>query len=147
MAINVIMLKVSDPNLLVIIRDWYTKYLKLKVVDEAIGRYVFLGGGRGGAQLAFHVGEPSDNPGSVSLYLEVDDVDRLYAELHDQGLRFQVTPEDRTWGGRVAMLRDPAGYIVKPFHPIKRALLNDIYPGKPVVEEEKASTNRESDNI
>jgi predicted enzyme related to lactoylglutathione lyase len=139
MAINVVMLKISDANLLVVLRDWYMKYLKLKVIDEAIGRYVFLGGGGAGAQLAFHVGKPSDNPDSVTLYLEVDDVDRLYADLHNQGLQFIVTPEDRTWGGRVAMLRDPAGYIVKPFHPIKKAFVGDIYPGRLVVEGERAS--------
>lgn len=142
MAVNVILLKVADPNMLVVIRDWYTKYLKLKVVDEAIGRYVFLGSGGAGSQLAFHVGKPCENPDSVSLYIEVDDVDRLYTELHNQGLRFVVTPEDRQWGGRVAMLHDPAGYIVKPFHPIKRSLVDDIYPGRPVAEEEESSPGK-----
>lgn len=77
MAVRLVLLKVSNADLLVVIRDWYTKYLDLKVKDQANGRYVFLTGGVG-AQLAFHVGQPVGDPEAISLYIEVNDVDRLY---------------------------------------------------------------------
>lgn len=128
MAVRVVLLKVSNADLLVVIRDWYTKYLDLKVRDQAPGRYVFLTDSTG-AQLAFHVGQPAGNPEAVSLYVEVDDVDRLYALLHDEGLQFIMPPGNRAWGGRVVALRDPAGHIVKPFHRIPAPSQDDLYPG------------------
>ena len=55
------LLKVGSPTQLLVTRDWYVKYLDLKVVHENPGRNAFLAHGPG-ARLALHTGEPAGNP-------------------------------------------------------------------------------------
>ena len=140
MAVSVTMLKIGGPERLVPVRDWYAKYLPLEVVDEVPGRYVFLAGSHG-ARLAFHTGEALAIPDAVSLYIQVDNVDELYRALRSQGVPFILAPEDRVWGGRVTSLKDPAGHVVKPFHPIEQRLTNDMYPGDPLYAKESDGTH------
>ena len=128
MAIATVLLKVGSPTQLLVTRDWYVKYLDLKVVHENAGRNAFLAHGAG-ARLALHIGEPAGNPAAVSIYIEVDDVDSLYTRLSREGVPFDVTPSDRPmWGGRVAALRDPVGHIVKFFAPVGRLPRDQMYP-------------------
>jgi len=57
------------------------------------------------------------NPlGIDHISLEVEDVDRLYAEAKAKGLVFTGEPADQTWGARMVSLRDPDGnnlYLLK----------------------------------
>lgn len=118
MAVTSILLKVGDASKLAITRDWYVKYLGFRVVEEHPYRNVFLDHGDG-AQLALHVGEPAGRPDAVSLYIEVPDIDALYADLSRQGIPFEIPPQERrAWGGRVALLKDPVGHVVKPFQQV-----------------------------
>jgi len=43
----------------------------------------------------------------LEICLLVDDVDKAYRNLKDQGARFVAEPEDQHWGGRSATLVDP----------------------------------------
>lgn len=45
------------------------------------------------------------------LTIPVDDVDALYAELAERGVKFLNGPLDRPWGIRSAAFADPAGHV------------------------------------
>ena len=57
------------------------------------------------------------NPlGIDHISLEVEDVDRVYAEAKAKGLVFNGEPADQSWGARMVSLRDPDGnnlYLLK----------------------------------
>ncbi|THF85422.1 VOC family protein [Deinococcus sp. KSM4-11] len=48
-------------------------------------------------------------PGFDHLTLQVQDVDRIHAELLKRGIAFSRPPVDEPWGARVALLKDPDG--------------------------------------
>lgn len=48
-------------------------------------------------------------PGSVSIILETDDIDRDYEELVDKGVVFTQRPEMEAWGGMMAHFLGPDG--------------------------------------
>lgn len=47
----------------------------------------------------------------LQLTLQVDDVDRMCAELVSRGVELLNGPLDRPWGIRTAAFRDPGGHI------------------------------------
>jgi len=47
----------------------------------------------------------------VQFTIEVDDVDRMCAELAKRGVELLNGPMDRPWGIRTAAFRDPGGHI------------------------------------
>lgn len=54
--------------------------------------------------LSEHSGTGSDN---CDIYMCVDDVDGFYQEKSQQGLTFEKSPIDESWGMREATFRDP----------------------------------------
>ena len=44
------------------------------------------------------------------IYLSVDDVDSIYKEVLEKGLKPSSEPRDWPWGNREFVLRDPDGY-------------------------------------
>lgn len=54
--------------------------------------------------LSEHSGTGSDN---CDIYIYVDDVDGFYQEKSRQGLSFEKSPIDESWGMREAAFRDP----------------------------------------
>lgn len=61
---------------------------------------------RGGARL--HLSSFCDDgvPGSL-VYLQVDDVDALYAEFQARHVPIDLPPTNQTWGNREMFVRDP----------------------------------------
>ncbi len=53
------------------------------------------------------------------LYVEVDDVDALYRHVHENGV-ISTEPRDWPWGKREFVVRDPDGYQLVFFAPIKK---------------------------
>ena len=53
----------------------------------------------------------SGRPSSLTVGLQVDDVDRTYDELRGRGVVFEGPPEDRGVGRRAATT-DPTGHTV-----------------------------------
>src|SRR5262245_50789626 len=51
-----------------------------------------------------------DGKGLATIYLYVDDVDRLYAEFCARGLRRDREPTNQTWGQREVYVQDPDGH-------------------------------------
>jgi predicted enzyme related to lactoylglutathione lyase len=45
----------------------------------------------------------------LQIYMNVDDVDKVYDTLKAKGVRFLTEPKDQYWGGRTAMFTDPDG--------------------------------------
>ena len=58
-------------------------------------------------------------PREPTIYLMVEDVDRVYRQLTARGVEFDQAPQDTLWGHRVAMLRDPEGRTVCVAHVIQ----------------------------
>jgi len=54
-------------------------------------------------------GERGVKKDAPDIYLQVDDVDEVYRELKDKGVRFLAEPEDTSWGSRTAKFADPDG--------------------------------------
>ena len=55
--------------------------------------------------------------GTLSLYLEVDDVDAAYELVLGTGAPIADPPSDKPWGDRSFMLDDPNGVRVYLFSP------------------------------
>ena len=106
MRISMATIWVKDPQIL---RDWYVEYLGMHVVQET-PRFVQLGWNEADCLLAFHVGEPLENPEKVQFHIRVNDVDGTYRELSEKGLVFDEEPGDKPWGLRTASVKDPAGH-------------------------------------
>jgi len=52
------------------------------------------------------------------VFLLVDDVDELYAELVAKGIPNDLQPADQTWGNREMYVRDPDGNCLRFTHEI-----------------------------
>jgi len=92
-------------------RDWYLK-LGLATSTDTPGESVYFLTGRD-TLFGLHVGEPVAPAGSITVTLEVDDVDAIYARLASGAIQFVSEPRDRVWGGRTVELRDPIGTQVE----------------------------------
>ena len=55
----------------------------------------------------------------IYIYISVDDVDKFYQQLLDQGLKPSTEPRDWPWGNREFVIRDPDGYKLIIFKRIK----------------------------
>lgn len=44
------------------------------------------------------------------VFMEVDDVDKVYEKLREKGVKFVTEPKDQYWGGRTAVFLDPDEY-------------------------------------
>jgi catechol 2,3-dioxygenase-like lactoylglutathione lyase family enzyme len=51
----------------------------------------------------------------IFLYFSVDNVDETYQEMLSMGLQPVSEPQDRSWGNREFMIRDPDGYKIVLF--------------------------------
>jgi predicted enzyme related to lactoylglutathione lyase len=50
-----------------------------------------------------------DPKAELQVYITVDDVDKMYNDLKEKGVKFLTEPKDQCWGGRTAMFADPDG--------------------------------------
>ena len=53
----------------------------------------------------------------LEICLLVDDVDKAYQNLKDEGVKFVIEPKDQPWGGRTATFVDPDGnmFVIESF--------------------------------
>jgi catechol 2,3-dioxygenase-like lactoylglutathione lyase family enzyme len=56
---------------------------------------------------------PGDGPAGVVVFLPVEDVDALHAELVGKGVRVDAGPVDQTWGNREMYVKDPDGNSIR----------------------------------
>jgi catechol 2,3-dioxygenase-like lactoylglutathione lyase family enzyme len=102
-------------------KDFYTKHLKAKIVFDAEWYVSLRIGGKEGPEISFatphHDQDKPISPGTLSLYVEVDDVDAAYAGLPGIRAIADGPPTDKPWGDRSFMLSDPHGVRVYVFSP------------------------------
>lgn len=62
-----------------------------------------------------------DAPRGVGMftYVEVDDVDKHYSQLVSKGIKPSSEPKDWPWGKREFVARDPDGYKLVFYSPVK----------------------------
>jgi len=68
--------------------------------------------------VARELGLFNNPPGIDHISFAVADVDRLYAELSEAGVKFGGQPENQSWGARMVGLKDLDGnnlYFVQRF--------------------------------
>ena len=83
--------------------------LGMKLIVEALPRYVRFELPEGEATFSVHrVEETPADPG-IMVYFESDRLDEWVAELQGKGIVFDQLPENQTWLWREARLRDPDG--------------------------------------
>ncbi|MGI8835078.1 MAG: glyoxalase superfamily protein [Pyrinomonadaceae bacterium] len=83
--------------------------------DEAQPDPCYMGLIRDGVEL--HVSSFAGDavPGGV-VFLVVDDVDTLHAELNAKGVAIDLKPTDQSWGNREMYVRDPDGNSIRFVH-------------------------------
>lgn len=99
---------------------FYVELLGLEVlVGEPGHRYMRVGGGNG-AYFGFEVNPEAAIPTpGIEMRVRVDDVDATYERLRAAGVEFEGLPADQTWGDRHAWLRDPSGYRLSIYSPVR----------------------------
>ena len=75
-------------------------------LDEAVPDPCYMGLTRDGVWLHLSSFSGDGVSGGV-VYLVVDDVDELHAELVAKGVSIDLRPTDQTWGNREMYVKDP----------------------------------------
>jgi catechol 2,3-dioxygenase-like lactoylglutathione lyase family enzyme len=94
----------------------FYRRLGLRLIVDALPRYVRFECPDGGSTLSVErVERHGAEPGPV-VYFECDDLDATAARLAAAGVAFDTEPADQPWLWREARLRDPAGNAVVLYH-------------------------------
>lgn len=87
----------------------FYKRLGLKLIVDALPRYVRFELPDGDATLSIHNVEHLPNGNGITLYFEDENLDALVEQLKQKGITFISDPEDKSWLWREAHLNDPDG--------------------------------------
>lgn len=91
---------------------FYKNLLELPVLREGEDSFSkFIQFDTGGLDLHIYEWKKPFNRAHTGLVVYVDDVDRLYAELKSQGVKFSGEIRDEPWGGRTVTVADPDGNL------------------------------------
>ena len=107
----------------IFVRDWERA---LAFYSETLGMPVAFAGPEAGwaeldtgtAHLALERVDPRDAEATdltgrfVAVSLQVEDIQATYEELVARGVEFLGPPEEQSWGGFLAHLRDPEGNVL-----------------------------------
>jgi catechol 2,3-dioxygenase-like lactoylglutathione lyase family enzyme len=84
-------------------------------VDDARADPCYMGLARDGVEL--HVSSfPGDAVAGGAVFLLVQDVDALHAELVAKGVTIKLPPTDQSWGNREMYVNDPDGNSIRFVH-------------------------------
>jgi len=84
-------------------------------IDEPRPDPCYMGLARDGVRL--HVSSFSGDGGSGGVvFLVVEDVDALHAELKTKGVAIDLEPTDQSWGNREMYVKDPDGNSIRFVH-------------------------------
>jgi len=126
MYISVVTLFVEDVDRAI---DFYTNKLGWeKTMDEAMGedRWVTVGPKGEKTQFTLSTGRgenrvPGKAGGETGVILEVDDVNKTFAEYQKKGIEFTEKPQAMPWGGW-AMFKDSEGNVHGLHSPVAAAV-------------------------
>ena len=84
----------------------FYKTLGLKLIVDALPRYVRFECPEGDSTFSIHLEEELPKGKGAAIYFENKNLDKTVDKLISKGLKFDELPNDKTWGWREARLRD-----------------------------------------
>lgn len=87
----------------------FYKKLGLRLIVDALPRYVRFECPDGDSTFSIHHIEKLSKSHNITLYFENDDLDTKVQELQTKGIKFTSLPEDKSWKWREAHLTDVDG--------------------------------------
>jgi catechol 2,3-dioxygenase-like lactoylglutathione lyase family enzyme len=108
--------QVTVPSLDVERATEFYKLLGLKLIVDALPKYVRFECPDGESTFSIHKVDAMPRGHGISIYFEDDNLDKLVEDLKTKGITFDNEPEDKTWLWREAHLNDPDGNHIILFH-------------------------------
>ena len=108
--------QVTIPSLNVEKATQFYKTLGLKLIVDALPRYVRLECPDGEATLSIHKVNELPKGNGISIYFEDENLDALVSNLKQKEITFMSNPEDKTYLWREAHLEDPDGNHIILFY-------------------------------
>ncbi len=105
------------------LKSFYVDRLGFEVTFDAPMYLGLRSPGDGGVEIGFMTpdsdAEPNFEGKGLTLCLYVDDVDASHAEMVERDVPILQPPEDKPWGDRCCVARDPAGVMLYVAQPIE----------------------------
>lgn len=101
--------QVTIPSLNVEKATEFYKLLGLKLIVDALPRYVRFECPDGDSTFSIHKVDELPQGNGISMYFEDEHLDDLVKSLKEKGIEFLGDPEDKTWLWREAHLKDLDG--------------------------------------
>jgi catechol 2,3-dioxygenase-like lactoylglutathione lyase family enzyme len=98
--------QVTIPSIDVYKATEFYKTLGLKLIVDALPRYVRFECPEGESTFSVHLVEKLPVGQTASIYFENKDLERTIENLVQKGLKFDELPNDKSWGWREARLKD-----------------------------------------
>lgn len=108
--------QITIPSIDVFKATEFYKKLGLKLIVDALPRYVRFECPQGDATFSIHLVDELPSGEGIKLYFENGNLDSLVDELKDKGLQFDEMPNDKSWGWREARLKDLDNNKIIIFH-------------------------------
>lgn len=87
----------------------FYKTLGLRLIVDALPRYVRFECPDGNSTFSIHKVDELPKGNGITIYFENDNLDELVANLKEKGITFTSNPEDKSWLWREAHLKDLDG--------------------------------------
>ncbi len=98
--------QVTIPSVDVYKATEFYKKLGLKLIVNALPRYVRFECPDGDATFSIHLVDELPKGEGITLYFENEKLDQVVNEIVHQGIQFDELPNDKSWGWREARLQD-----------------------------------------
>ena len=108
--------QVTIPSIDVFKATAFYKTLGLKLIVDALPRYVRFECPQGESTFSIHLVEKLPKGEGIALYFENEKLDGLVEELIEKGIQFDELPTDKSWGWREARLKDLDNNKIIIFH-------------------------------
>ncbi len=94
----------------------FYKTLGLKVIVDALPRYVRFECPNGDSTFSIHSVEALPNDNKITLYFEVEKLTKTVSELKQKGVTFNTEILEQPWLWNEAHLKDPDGHHIIIYH-------------------------------
>jgi len=108
--------QITIPSLDVEKATVFYKTLGLKLIVDALPRYVRFECPEGDATFSIHKAETLSKSNGITIYFENENLDALVSDLKQKGINFMSEPEDKSWLWREAHLEDLDGNHIILYH-------------------------------
>ena len=98
--------QVTIPAIDVFKSSEFYKTLGLKLIVDALPRYVRFECPQGDSTFSIQLVDNPPKENGIKIYFENDQIDQLVEVLINKGLKFDELPNDKSWGWREARLKD-----------------------------------------